>query len=468
MTKTPLVVAFLSTLISSCASQFASESAEDTLTSSTEALMCGDLGESQSMGPCASLCRLVESDEVPEATADVARPILATALEVDQAANSAQAVLSIAPGQSKGLSVRVGDLDIVKVESRCGALKYANTNGQLDIGTPRWATSITVTYKFKAHQNFDGWMPSGSTLTWPYFQENLFPSRLLPSEGMRFSLRVRGVPENQKLIAPEVILAAAPSYMLAWAVGDYVEKSLGRTRFGTDVSVWYLPGQADAAAEGTARLKDAFEFFEQWLGRYSFGRKVGSISVNWGTGASGGMEHHPYWHVAADALSDKTVHFHEAAHGWFGNGIRLQCWEDFVLSEGTAEYLTARAVRATQGASAEAELWNTFRARLDDAVQQGDTQALPDSTCNKIDIYSHPIWSSIPSMKGAFFYRALEKAVGTQELDRALARFYRRSVGKAARMQDLLDAVKADTRFDSTALANAWLRSLGVPAEKPE
>jgi aminopeptidase N len=36
---------------------------------------------------------------------------------------------------------------------------------------------------------------------------------------------------------------------------------------------------------------------------------------------------------------------HEAAHGWFGDGVRLRCWEDFVLSEGTASHLDARGDR---------------------------------------------------------------------------------------------------------------------------
>jgi aminopeptidase N len=50
------------------------------------------------------------------------------------------------------------------------------------------------------------------------------------------------------------------------------------------------------------------------------------------------MEHHPYWHVSG-AQRNLLVNAHEAAHGWFGDGVRPRCWEDEVVSEGVADYL---------------------------------------------------------------------------------------------------------------------------------
>ena len=54
---------------------------------------------------------------------------------------------------------------------------------------------------------------------------------------------------------------------------------------------------------------------------------------------------------------------HEAAHGWFGNGVRLRCWEDFVLSEGTASYLAARVLEEVAGPAVSEPIWGTTRAR---------------------------------------------------------------------------------------------------------
>src|SRR5205814_8394240 len=64
-----------------------------------------------------------------------------------------------------------------------------------------------------------------------------------------------------------------------------------------------------------------------------------------------------------------------SSHGWFGNGIRIKCWEDFVLSEGTAEYLTTRSVRATEGAAAEQAVWAEWKIELADAIAQGDRKS---------------------------------------------------------------------------------------------
>ena len=65
-----------------------------------------------------------------------------------------------------------------------------------------------------------------------------------------------------------------------------------------------------------------------------FGSKAGIVSVAWPAGAFGGMEHHPFSHVAEAAMDSEETLVHESAHGWFGDGIRIGCWEDFVLSEG--------------------------------------------------------------------------------------------------------------------------------------
>jgi aminopeptidase N len=53
--------------------------------------------------------------------------------------------------------------------------------------------------------------------------------------------------------------------------------------------------------------------------------------------------------------------------------------------------------------------------------------------------------------------------VGTVAIDAALKAFYAAHAGGAAGVQDLLDTILAETGFDASALADAWLRSLGTP-----
>jgi aminopeptidase N len=174
------------------------------------------------------------------------------------------------------------------------------------------------------------------------------------------------------------------------------------------------------------------------------------------------MEHHPMWHISQSAVHDHVVHAHEAAHGWFGDGIRIRCWEDFVLSEGSADYLSLRAVEQTEGAAAGQQAWADEMTALMNAVASGDHIAWPDS-CGVLDILKDSLFTEIPYKKGAFFYKAVENQVGRSALDHAMGHFYAVHHNQAAGMQDLLDTIKADTGFDPTALAQAWLRGLGIP-----
>jgi aminopeptidase N len=249
------------------------------------------------------------------------------------------------------------------------------------------------------------------------------------------------------------------------AIGDYVYETLGTTTAGTEVGVWYLAGDRDPALAGTAQLTASFDWLERTYGAYTFGAKVAAVAAAWGPGAFGGMEHHPYWHVARGSMSDRETQAHEAAHGWFGNGVRMRCWEDFVLSEGLASYLAARAIEETEGALAGDAAWQSYQNTLDSAVASKDTLAWP-ATCNEIMILYDPLWSSIPYMKGAFFMRAVEAEVGRAQLDAVLASFYQARVGTAAGMQDLIDAIATGTAIDPIVLSelvDGWLRSLGTP-----
>jgi hypothetical protein len=406
----------------------------------------------------------------PPPAEDWGRDLLSTALEIDLANHTGVAVIAMAPGASGGASFEIGDLTIVGARDARGPLEHVVHDGQLDVGVPVTdePVEITIEYGFAVHDEFDGYLDRGMTFLWPEFCHNLFPCKGDPVDGLRFTLAIEGVPDGEVAVFPASIPADAPSYMPAFAVGDYVHEPLGATTAGTAVGVYYLSGDQTAARAGTAHLVDYFDWLERTLGPYLYGDTVASVSADWGPGAFGGMEHHPLWHVARGAMSDRETHAHEAAHGWFGNGIRIRCWEDFVLSEGLASYLAARAIEEAEGAAAGDAVWSGYQSRLEAAIAGEDTVAWVTDGCNAIDILHHPLWSSVPYMKGAFFVRAVEQEVGRAALDAALAGFYAARAGTAAGMQDLIDAIAADTGIDRDrldALVEDWLRSLGSPPE---
>lgn len=410
------------------------------------------------------------SDPAPPPLEDWNRDILSTGLELNLETLTGKATIVLAASDSKGASFEVGDLEITSVKEGDQTLQFSTTTEkQLDVGVPSNGSDSTlvIEYSFAGHPNFDGWWPEqGVSFLWPYFCGNLFPCKSTPQDGVKFELAVTGVPDGATAVYPATIPGDAPSYQPAIAVGAYAKlDTLPVTTNGTIVSVWYrtdLPNQEQDAIAGSAHLSQVIDFFEQTYGDYTFGPEVGTVSVDWPGGDYGGMEHHPYWHVDSGTLKDEHVNAHEAAHGWFGDGVRIACWEDFVLSEGTAEYISARALEL-EGV----DVWPEFCEYIDSiCTGEGNTVALPD-TCNEIDIFNHPIWSLVPYTKGAFFYREVANLITPELLDDALSAFYQDHVGTATNMQTLIDAIKdkAPEHADEIdALATGWLRTEACPA----
>jgi aminopeptidase N len=395
-------------------------------------------------------------------SANPGRDVVSTRLDVDLETLEAVAVVDLAAADAVGATLEVGDLEIADVVGPEGPVNHRVTDGVMDLGVPASEqVSLEIHYRLHTQSKMEGLTESGATFLWPYFCGNLFPCKSDPSDGLRFDVTLSGVPDGQRALFPATIPADAPSYMVAWVVGEYEQLDLGTTSAGTHVSAYYLPGELSTTVRGTEHLTAAFDWLEQTYGEYIFGSEVGSVSAHWGPGAYGGMEHHPLWHVSAGSMGDEETHVHEAAHGWFGDGVRIGCWEDLTLSEGTTSYVTARAIGAVAGEAAELAVWQDYEQRLDSVIRRDDRIAWPE-TCGEIDVL-HDLWNGVVYMKGAFFYRAVEHEVGREAIDRSLAEFYAQYRGESATMGDMLATIESVTGFDASELAQGWLRSMGRP-----
>ncbi len=393
--------------------------------------------------------------------------ILSTDLTIDlQTLNGrADIILSAAP-DAPDIVFESGNLDILRVSSNGQALDYRVEGTDLVVALPTTDQPIRVSIEYLFHEQttFEGYTLSGATFTWPYFCGNLFPCHSEPSEGATYTMNLTGLPDNLTAVYPKQIEADAPAYMLAWALGDYHHLDLGQTRQGTRVGVYYKPGEMELAQSGNRYLKDAFDFYEQTYGDYLFADEVASVSVDWSGQQYGGMEHHPFWHISNQSLADPLVAIHEAAHGWFGNGVRLACWEDFVMSEGTATYLAARAYGAAAGAEYEDQTWSAYQARLERLQSSGGNKiAWPDG-CNQTDILNDGLFGEAPYIKGAMFLRNVEQVIGRAALDRALRHFYQTYQTTATGMQTLVDTIEAESGMAFSECARAWLKSESIPA----
>jgi hypothetical protein len=408
-------------------------------------------------------------DEPLVPTPNPGREIIKTSLELDVTTRMGKANIIVADNGEPGMSFEVGDLTIVSVEAWNGCLEcvyepieFRVINRRLELALPVGHRDINIVYSYKLHEDFNGQSSDGYTLLWPYHCGNLFPCHSDPSDGTEFTVALTGIPAGMTAVYPTSI-SEAPSYQVAWSVDEYNEVSLGTTDAGTEIVVWHRPGEEADANAGTDNLVAAFNWLETTLGPYRFGPKAGTVSVGWGPGALGGMEHHPFWHLADGALSSDEVNVHEAVHGWYGDGIRYACWEDFVLSEGTTSYLAGRAldvVNPTVGA----QVWQGYAAELD--AVPGNLKVWPQ-TCNEIDIIGDNLFTNAPYMRGAFFYRGLAQKLGATVVDDILHDFYMAHAGKAARMSDMLALIQTKTGYDPTACAQTWLLSTTKPTPGP-
>ncbi len=406
-----------------------------------------------------------DDDTQPPPEENWDRDIVATALTVDLETLEASATLQLAESEATSASFEAGGITVLGVRNADGPLVFAAVDEQLDVALPAGAagTELQVDYTFAVQPIFQGYMEGGSTLLWPYWCGNLFPCHSDPTHGLTFQLEVTGVPEGQTAVYPQSIAADAPSYQIAWTVGDYTEHLLGATTAGTEIKLWSTPATEAAALDGTAELVEIFQWFEETLGPYPFGQQAGVVEVDWGAMGGGGMEHHPFWHVSTQGMEDRSIHAHEAAHGWFGDGVRIACWEDLVLSEGTVTYLTPRVIGQVVGPDAEQAIWDSYAETVELMIAGGlDDIAWPDS-CGEVDVLEGTAFFIVPYMKGAYFYKALADEIGAETLDAVLGSFFVQHAGEAAGMQELLDTVLVETGFDPTALADAWLRSEGIP-----
>jgi hypothetical protein len=127
-----------------------------------------------------------------------------------------------------------------------------------------------------------------------------------------------------------------------------------------------------------------------------------------------------------------------------------------VLSEGTVSYLSARALSVVDP-SQEQAIWDEYKAELDDAEASGGAPAWPRG-CNQIDIIKDNLFTNLPYMEGAFFYKEVADAVGADVLDGVIGRFYRAHHNQPAGMQDMIDAIETDTGFDPSAIVEKRLR----------
>lgn len=267
-----------------------------------------------------------------------------------------------------------------------------------------------------------------SSLSWPSKARRWLPVRDHPSDGAMLVMNVTfpkafTVLANGKQVSRAdtadgkrtwryEALTPMPTYDFHLAAYEGWKTEEERAASGVPITTYTYANAYGSRRAVYADLPRALDFYEATFGKFRWGNVTFIEEPIFG----GGMEHASVVSMDETLFGNlteaRTTAIHELVHHWAGNLVRIRTWNDFWLSEGFSEYLTARFLAVTDGPDAKKKI---FRAYLTDALA-GDRyrpHALRPAD-PEVDVLG--IFDSISYQKGGLVLRALERVVGEAEL----------------------------------------------------
>jgi aminopeptidase N len=215
-----------------------------------------------------------------------------------------------------------------------------------------------------------------------------------------------------------------PAYLIALAVGDLQYADLGN-----NCGVYAEPSMIDAAANEFLDVPKMMHAAESLYGAYQWDKY--DIVVLPYSFPFGGMENprltfaNPT--IVAGDRSLVSVIAHELAHSWSGNLVTNATWNDFWLNEGFTVYFENRIMEALYGKEIADILSLIEFQDLEIALQTISKGDHPEDTHLKLELEERNPddgMTDIAYVKGAYFLRTLEKAVGREKMDAFLADYF--------------------------------------------
>ncbi len=319
------------------------------------------------------------------------------------------------------------------------------------------------------------------SLDWPARGRRWLPMRDHPRDGVMFAVRAT-FPTAMTVLSngrrEEVTtnadgtrtwryacLTQMPAYDIHVAAYDRWVDGNGTSPMGAAVS-WHTYREHAARADGIYRdVPAALDYFTSNFGPFRWERASFAEVPIFG----GGMEHstvvsmdESLFAEGATAGSRQTA-VHELAHHWSGNLVRIGTWNDFWLSEGFTEYLTARFITAHDGAAAGRAVWVNFLGRATNAeMRQARARHPLRPAMPEVDPLT--IFDSVSYQRGAWTLRMIEARVGTEALTEFLRGWFTRHAETAVVTGDLERELLA--RFPDADLARffaEWVYGEGFP-----
>lgn len=258
---------------------------------------------------------------------------------------------------------------------------------------------------------------------------------------------------------------AIPSYLIALSVGN-----INYAPISTTCGIYAEPELLAKAKKEFEDLPNMISVAEKLYGPYRWGKY--DLLVLPYSFPYGGMENPCLTFVNPTIIAgDKSlvsVIAHELAHSWSGNLVTNRTWNDFWLNEGFTVYFEHRIMEEIADSEYVEMLALIEFGEMKNELKQFKKDNRLSDTHLKLDLKNRNPGDGLTQVayiKGAFFLKTLEKAVGREKMDVFLNKYFNAFAFQTISTEKFIEYLKRELLQPNQINFNIdeWVYQPGIP-----